>query len=117
MIVDDDPVLLLLVENMLKSLGFTVLKASDGEDALEVFKRHRSQVCCVLCDVFMPSMNGWETLSALRECDPGIPVVMSSGDITQAHFNAGPLASHIFLAKPYKKLDLKKALNQAMGRK
>ena len=116
LIVDDDRLILTLAEKMLASLEFTVLKASDGVEALEVFKRNRSKISCVLCDVFMPRMNGWKTLSALRDLDPRIPVIISSGDITQAHVNAGSAASHVFLPKPYRKSDLKKAINQALGR-
>ena len=51
-----------VAEAMLTRLGFAVLQARDGVEAVEVFRQHQDEIRCVLCDLTMPRMNGWETL-------------------------------------------------------
>ncbi len=64
----------------LTRLGFSVLDAKDGIEALEVFRRHqRRRSAWSLCDLTMPHMDGWETLAALRRLSPGIPVILTAG--------------------------------------
>ncbi len=97
------------------SLGFAVLLAKDGVEAVEVFSQHRDQVRCVLCDLVMPRMNGWDTLAALRELAPGLPVILSSG-YDEAYVMAGdhPELPQAFLGKPYQIQDLREALGRAL---
>ncbi len=57
--------------SMLKRLGFSVIEAKDGVEAVEVFMQFHDEVSCVPCDLFMPRMDGWETLAALRKHAPG----------------------------------------------
>jgi CheY-like chemotaxis protein len=82
--------------------GFTVLAAKDGIEALELFRLHREKIGCVLSDVSMPRMNGWETLEALRELVPGLPVILLSGyseaQVMEGHHPELPQA---FLSKPF----------------
>ena len=60
-------------------MGFTLLTARDGIEALEVFRQHREDICCVITDLTMPRMDGWETLAALRQLQPTLPVILASG--------------------------------------
>ena len=55
---------------MITRLGFRVLVAKDGVEALEVFRQHQDEIRCVLCDLTMPGMDGWETLAALARFGP-----------------------------------------------
>ncbi|MDR3543989.1 MAG: response regulator [Desulfosporosinus sp.] len=76
LIVDDEPMFLSLAKKMIARLGFAALKAKDGKEAIEVFEQHKNVIRCVLCDVYMPRMGGWETLSRLRQLEPHIPVIL-----------------------------------------
>jgi len=79
-----------------------VLKAKDGLEAVEVFRQHQDAIRFVLCDVIMPHMDGWETLAALRQLAPGIPVILSSGyDLKQVVAGDHPELPQVFLEKPY----------------
>jgi len=102
LVVDDTPVVLQLATRTLQNLGFTVLAAVDGVQAVEVFRQHQDEIACVLCDLTMPRMNGWETLEALRKLSPGIPVILASGyceaDVMTDNHPEMPQA---FLGKPY----------------
>jgi two-component system, cell cycle sensor histidine kinase and response regulator CckA len=102
LLVDDEPIMRKSIESVLKQSGFMVLTAVDGVDALEIFQQHRDEIGCVLCDLTMPRMNGWETLTALRKLSPGIPVILSSG-YSEAQAMAGehPELPQAFLTKPY----------------
>ena len=102
LLVDDEPIIRKSIEIVLKRSGFTVLTAVDGVDAVEVFRKHRDEIGCVLCDLTMPRMNGWETLTTLRKLSPGFPVILSSG-YSEAQVMAGdhPELPQAFLSKPY----------------
>ena len=104
---------------MLTRQGFTVLTAKDGIEALEVFRRHQDEIRCVLCDLTMPRLNGWETLTALRKLVPDIPVVLASGyDQAQVMTGDHPEWPQAFLHKPYRLQELREAIGQALaGRK
>ena len=104
--------------DMLESLGYCVLTAKDGIEALEVFGRHQSEIKFVLTDLTMPRMSGWATLTALRKLQPGIPVILASG-YDKAHVMTGDHLElpQALLAKPYNIKALSSAIGMAMGKK
>jgi two-component system cell cycle sensor histidine kinase/response regulator CckA len=63
----------------LESLGYQILLAHDGEEALAMFSAHRDTIALVLLDVIMPRRGGPETYAAIKEMKPGIPVVFATG--------------------------------------
>ena len=102
LLVDDEETIRALGTRMLSRLGFQVLLAADGREALEVYGEHRGEIVLVLLDLTMPRMNGEETFRELRRLNPAVRVVMSSGyaenDITSRFAGKG-LAG--FIHKPY----------------
>ena len=116
LLVEDEEILRNMAAAMLKQLGFSVIEAKDGVDAVEVFRQRQDEICCVLCDLTMPRMNGWETLTALRKLAPGVSVILSSG-YDKAHVMAGdhPELPQVFLGKPYKLKALGDAISQALA--
>ena len=115
LLVEDEPVLRKAVATALRGLGFTVLAAADGVEAVELFRRRRDEIRFVLCDLSMPRMNGWETLTALRQLAPDLPVILSSG-YDEAQVSAGdhPERPQAFLSKPYEHEELIHAIRQAL---
>lgn len=115
LVVDDEPTLCELAKAMLIHLGYSVLVAKDGIEALEVFRLHRESIRCVLCDLSMPRMDGWQTLSALRRLAPNLPVILSSG-YDKVHAMVGHHSQHpqFFLGKPYDFAGLQEAIQQAL---
>jgi len=116
LLVEDEEMVRNTCVSMLKRLGFSVLEANDGVEAVEVFRQHKDEIRCVLSDLTMPHMNGWETLVALRKLAPNLPVILASG-YNEAHVMAGDHAElpHAFLGKPYNLKDLRKAINQVLA--
>jgi two-component system, cell cycle sensor histidine kinase and response regulator CckA len=103
-----------MAEMMLGVLGFEVIKASDGLEALKIFRMRKDEISLVILDLTMPGMNGWETLEALRALRPDIPVVLASGyDEAKAMEGKRTELPQAFLHKPYRMAELKAALGAA----
>lgn len=76
--VDDDVRGLTIRAMVLEKLGYEVLTATDGEQALKLF--HHRKVDAVLIDYYMPMLDGGYVAHAMRQLNPGIPIVMISGN-------------------------------------
>jgi PAS domain S-box-containing protein len=79
LVVDDEEAVRAVAGTMLERSGFTVLTASDGRQAVEVYRAHAGELAAVLLDMNMPEMGGEETFRALQEVHAGIPVIVTSG--------------------------------------
>ncbi len=115
LVVDDEEVVRSLAKAMLERLGFTVVLAADGVEALDVVRARPGGITCVLLDLMMPRMGGRETLEALRRISPDLPVILSSGYERQ-HVEAqfAGLALTGFIQKPYQWASLSEAVRQAI---
>ena len=115
LLVEDEEMVREMAAAMLTRLGFSVLEAKDGVEAVELFRQRQDEIRCVLCDLTMPRMNGWETLTALRNLAPDIPVILASGyDKAQVMAGDHPELPQAFVGKPYKFKGLSDAINQAL---
>jgi PAS domain S-box-containing protein len=115
LLVEDEANIRSLCRRMLERIGFEVLAAADGCQALEIFRVHQDRIRCVLLDLTMPQMDGGETLVELRRIDPKLPVILSSGFSEQKisdRFKNQNLSG--FLQKPYQQADLRAALKKAL---
>lgn len=87
---------------MITRIGFGVLSAKNGEEALELYREHGEMVALVLLDLTMPQMDGQVVLERLRALDPDVKVILSSG--YNEHEVVGRLTGQHpngFLQKPY----------------
>jgi len=103
LLVDDEATIRDLGRRMLERLGFSVLEANDGNEAIELFKMHSSRIRCVMLDMTMPDLNGKEVFNGIRQIDPVAKVVLCSGYIEENmadHFPDWKVSG--FLQKPYK---------------
>ncbi|MDR3672514.1 MAG: PAS domain S-box protein [Holophaga sp.] len=115
LLVDDDESLLMSTGAMLELLGFEVLTASDGLEAVAQFRQRQSGIRCVITDLTMPRMDGWETLAALRRLDAAVPVILTSGyDPSQAMAGSHPEQPQAFLGKPFGFKQLRAAVEQVV---
>jgi len=112
LLVDDEEIVLSIGAEMLKALGFTVITARDGREAVGIFKS-RDDIAFVILDLTMPQMDGEQCFRELRQIRPNVKVIMSSGfnerEVNQRFIGKG-LAG--FLQKPYKLSELKEALRK-----
>ncbi len=116
LVVEDEPSVSHAFEVVLKLFGHSVLMAKDGIEAVEIFKQHKNTIDCVLCDVCMPRMNGWDTLSALRKLSPKVPVILTSGytETLAMVGNNNSEQPQAFLSKPFDLQKLAETLKQVL---
>jgi CheY-like chemotaxis protein len=102
LIVDDEEPIRRVCFRLLTKLGYTVLIASGGRQAIELLEKHRDQISLVILDMTMPEMSGSQTYKALRAVVPNCKVLLASGH------SIGGQAQEIlasgcngFLQKPY----------------
>jgi PAS domain S-box-containing protein len=102
LLVDDEQTVLDIGGEMLKELGFEVVKAMDGSEALEFFKQDAERFSFIILDLTMPRLDGEQTYRQMRQLKPDVKVIMSSGyneqEINQRLGGTG-LAG--FVQKPY----------------
>jgi len=79
LLVDDEEMVLNLTGEMLQRLGYTVLTATSGGEALKLFHEHRLRIHLVILDMVMPGMGGAELFQRLRAIDTSIKVLLSTG--------------------------------------
>ena len=102
LLVDDEEVVRRFAATMLADLGYTVLEAANGQQAIELFQRNASNIMLVILDLSMPVMNGEECLRRLRSIKPDVPVLLSSGFTeTEAARRFQSAGAATFLQKPY----------------
>ena len=112
LVVDDEPTVQRAAQRILERRGFRVISAVDGRDALRKFDAHHDEIWAVLLDLTMPHLDGEQTMLALRERDPNVRVVLTSGynqqDVTTRFVGAGFAG---FLQKPFVARELLDAID------
>lgn len=85
LIVDDEEAIRNLLRDALSGLGYSVMVASNGREAIEIFNVDRDTIDLVILDLIMPEMGGEETLIRLRQIDPHVKVIIATGfGVTQS---------------------------------
>lgn len=79
LLVDDEQMIIDVGQEILKTLGYKVLLAMSGKDALEIYEDKKGSIAMVILDMIMPGMGGGETYDNLKLIDPDIKVLLSSG--------------------------------------
>ncbi len=118
LMVEDEELLLNAVTLLLESNGYTVLSAHDGAEAVEMYKRHQSEISLVITDLGLPIMTGLEEYKRLKEITPDINIIFASGfidpDIKSELMIAG---GQFFLQKPYVADEILKIIREALDKK
>jgi len=79
LVVDDEPMALVLLEQILSQAGYSVVTASSGFQALDYFRKDPGRFALILLDLAMPLMDGEETFKQLRAIDPRVIVLLNTG--------------------------------------
>ncbi len=116
LLVDDEEAIRSVTGRILERLGYNVLVAEDGVEALEIFQSHQDEIACVLLDLTMPNMDGKETFTELKKIKSDVQVILSSGyskhELKKSFKDSG-LAG--FIQKPYTIALLRKHLTEVLG--
>ena len=116
--VDDEDMIIEVAEEMFEQLGYKVLIARSGKEAVETYEKNKEQVDIVLLDMIMPDMSGSDTYDSLKEIDPDIKVLLSSGYSLEGQateiLNRGCSG---FIQKPFKMKELSQKLREILDDK
>lgn len=112
LVVEDDDTVLKIIREMLTSLGYSVLTATNGREALEVFERYRKEIKLVLSDIVMPKMGGKELLGSLRRIDPEVKLAFISGYLLGEAIPEGTVG---WIQKPVQVQELAKFVHRVLN--
>jgi two-component system, cell cycle sensor histidine kinase and response regulator CckA len=102
LIVDDEPLIQQVTQVALETHNYRTLLANNGMEAIELYKKHQSEIIVVLMDSMMPSMDGLTAYHILKKLNPQVRVIATSGLTSNSLFTEGPsIGVKAFLAKPY----------------
>ncbi len=104
LVVDDEDVMRKTGQLMLEKIGYSVITANDGEEALTKYEDNSDIISLVILDMLMPKMDGAECLAKIRTISPSQPVIFASGYSKDK--NSEIPEADGFLKKPYKMIDL-----------
>jgi PAS domain S-box-containing protein len=116
LLVDDEATVREVITEIVEQLGFSVLSAADGREALDLYRERREEITVVVLDMTMPHMDGEETFRELRRLNPGVRVILSSGYAEQdvvSRFAGKGLSG--FIQKPYTLDELRTTLSRVMS--
>ena len=116
--VDDEDMIVEVAEELFEQLGYKVLTAGSGKEAIETYEKNKERIDMVLLDMIMPDMSGGDTYDSLKEVDPDIKVLLSSG------YSLEGRATEIldrgcngFIQKPFKMKELSQKLRGILDKK
>jgi len=116
LIVDDEEMVLQPCAAMVESMGFAVLTAVDGEQAVEVVRRHGAEIRAIILDLTMPKLDGVGALERILRIEPGAKVILSSGyDEAEATGRVAKEGLAGFIRKPYHLEQLQSTLERVLG--
>jgi len=118
LLVDDEDIIIEIAQQILETLGYKVLLARGGKEAIDVYTENREEIDFVILDMIMPDMGGGDTFDNLRRINPDLKVLLSSG------YSIDGQATEIlergcngFLQKPFNMWDLSKKIREILEKK
>jgi len=116
LIVDDEDIVLNVGVEVLKTLGYQVLAARGGPEAIEIYRQKAGEIDMVILDMIMPEMGGGRVFDAMKGINPAVKVLLASG------YSLNGQASNIlsrgcggFIQKPFSIIDLSKKIREILG--
>lgn len=115
LLVEDEDHVRTIAKILLKKLGFTVLEAVNGKEALELYQKNATDITLVMTDMGMPVMDGYELFSRLKNLNNKLPIIVSSGfgvaEVT-SRIAIGDIAG--IISKPYNYEQLREVLKTVL---
>lgn len=115
LLVDDEETVLYVGAKMLEHLGFQILKAQKGEEAVSLYSEKKRSIDLVVLDMIMPGMGGGQLYDILKEIDPDVKVILSSGYSLDGQ--AGEIMDrgcNGFIQKPFDLVQLSKKIHEVL---
>ena len=117
LLVEDEPMVRTVAERALTRHGYTVVTATNGEEALEVLGRIGGEIVLLISDVVMPAMDGPTMVREARQSWPDMPILFMSGYAEEQLRKSIDLDNVLFLPKPFSVQELAEAARRALEAK
>ncbi len=118
LLVDDEETVLDLGAQMLEQLGYAVIEAKGGAEAIEIYKTRRDDIDLVMLDMIMPEISGGEVCVAIKEINPHARVLLSSGYSVEGQASAIlKRGCDGFIQKPFSVEKLSMSVGEILGKK
>lgn len=116
LLVDDDDMILEIGSKLLERLGYQVVTAASGPQAIQFYRAHRSEIDLVILDLAMPEMDGEATYDELKRIDPNVRVIVASGyPIDGKAASILKKGGRDFIQKPFSPKVLSEKIKKALG--
>ena len=116
--VDDEDMIIEVAEELFKELGYKILIARGGKEAVEVYEKNKDRIDMVILDMIMPDMSGSVTYDRMKEIDPDIKVLLASGySINGQATEIMDRGCNGFIQKPFKIKELSQKLREILDKK
>lgn len=114
--VDDEPYVRVSTEAILRNLGYDVLLAENGRQAIEVFEKGRDNIDLVVLDMIMPEMNGYDCFVKIKQIKPEQKIILASGFLHQNLVEEmKTMGLNLFIGKPFNSIELSLAIHEVMS--
>ncbi len=118
LLVDDEEAILEVGKDLLEALGYRVIIARDGKEAIEAFGKNHEDIDLVVLDMVMPIMGGGEAYDRMKEINPNIKVLLSSGySIDGEAAEILERGCNDFIQKPFRMNDLSEKIGEILDEK
>jgi two-component system cell cycle sensor histidine kinase/response regulator CckA len=115
LLVDDEQLVLDIGSQMVKRLGFDVIGAASGREAIKIFQKNSESIDIVILDLMMPDLGGPETIDALKEIQPNVNIVLSSGYGRDMQSPEILGRCRAFIQKPFNLNQLSQTISSILG--
>jgi signal transduction histidine kinase/CheY-like chemotaxis protein len=116
LLVDDEEMVLNVGRKVLERLGYSVLVAECGKEALEVYQTNKDRIDLIILDMIMPDIGGGEVYDRIKEVDPNVKVLLSSGYSVEGQANEIlKRGCNAFIQKPYTMQQLSQSIGGIIG--
>ena len=113
LLVDDEPIILHSMQEVLEELGYTVLTACDGAEGVACFKQHQHSIDGIITDMVMPGMGGVEMFRQIRSINTTIPTIFSTGyDQDSVQLQSDEKENTFIISKPIQIPELSQMVKQ-----
>jgi PAS domain S-box-containing protein len=117
LLVDDEKSVLDVCEEILLTMGYNVLAASNGKDALKLYEAHKKSINLVILDMIMPGFSGGETYDALKLINPKVKVILSTGySISDQAKQIMGKGCQSLIQKPFRMDDLSQKIREVLDK-
>ncbi len=115
LLVDDEERILTVGREICKALGYSVITADSGKEAIRIYKKEQDKINLVILDMIMPEMNGLETFLKLKKLNPDIKVLLSTGySIDEKAQEMLRQGCRGYILKPYSVIDFSHKLREVL---